>query len=65
VHSAALTLRKVTPLWPNNVTEPVTQRRFPPPWSIEEQLVRYVVRDRGGQKSSLPHGGRPSMTLSV
>lgn len=25
------------------------QRRFPPPWSVEEQDARYGVRDRGGQ----------------
>jgi hypothetical protein len=24
-------------------------RRFPPPWSVEEQSACYVVRDRGGQ----------------
>jgi hypothetical protein len=57
VHSAALTLRKVTPLWPNNVTEAVTQRRFPPPWSIEELPVRHVVRDRGGQPLAYLHFG--------
>ena len=25
-------------------------RRFPPPWSVEEQAACYVVRDHGGQK---------------
>jgi hypothetical protein len=24
-------------------------RRFPPPWSIEEQSACFVVRDHGGQ----------------
>ena len=24
-------------------------RRFPPPWSVEEQPACFVVRDRGGQ----------------
>jgi hypothetical protein len=24
-------------------------RRFPPPWSVEEQAACFVVRDRGGQ----------------
>jgi len=24
-------------------------RRLPPPWSVEEQAVCFVVRDRGGQ----------------
>jgi hypothetical protein len=24
-------------------------RRFPPPWSVEEQPACYVVRDHGGQ----------------
>jgi hypothetical protein len=24
-------------------------RRFPPPWSVEEQEVCFVVRDHGGQ----------------
>jgi hypothetical protein len=25
-------------------------RRFPPPWSVEEQDACFVVRDRGGQQ---------------
>jgi len=25
-------------------------RRFPPPWSVEEQDACYVVRDRDGQQ---------------
>jgi hypothetical protein len=28
----------------------VTTRRFPPPWSAEEQDAYYVVRDRDGQQ---------------
>jgi hypothetical protein len=28
----------------------VTERRFPPPWSVEEQEACFVVRDRDGQK---------------
>ena len=27
----------------------MTKRRFPPPWSVEEQAACFVVRDRGGQ----------------
>jgi hypothetical protein len=27
----------------------VASRRFPPPWSVEEQEACYVVRDRSGQ----------------
>jgi hypothetical protein len=26
----------------------MTPRRFPPPWSVEEQPACFVVRDRGG-----------------
>jgi hypothetical protein len=25
-------------------------RRFPPPWSVEEQEARFVVRDHNGQQ---------------
>jgi hypothetical protein len=28
----------------------VSERRFPPPWSIEEQPACFVVRDHNGQK---------------
>jgi hypothetical protein len=27
----------------------VTERRFPPPWSVDEQAACFVVRDHGGQ----------------
>jgi hypothetical protein len=27
-------------------------RRFPPPWSVEELVACFVVRDNGGQKLS-------------
>jgi hypothetical protein len=27
----------------------MTERRFPPPWSIEEQPACFVVRDQNGQ----------------
>jgi hypothetical protein len=27
----------------------VTERRFPPPWSVEEQSACFVVRDHNGQ----------------
>jgi len=27
----------------------VTERRLPPPWSVEEQEACFVVRDHGGQ----------------
>jgi hypothetical protein len=26
------------------------KRRFPPPWSVEEQEVCFIVKDSGGQK---------------
>jgi DNA-binding LacI/PurR family transcriptional regulator len=29
---------------------PQTERRFPPPWSVEEQDVCFVVRDHDGQQ---------------
>ena len=32
-------------MWQNAVTE----RRFPPPWPVEQSAC-YAVRDRGGQK---------------
>ncbi len=28
----------------------MTERRFPPPWSVEELDARFVVRDRNGQQ---------------
>jgi hypothetical protein len=28
----------------------VTRRRFPPPWSVEEQEACFVVRDHTGQQ---------------
>jgi hypothetical protein len=28
----------------------MTQRRFPPPWTVEELDAAFVVKDRGGQK---------------
>jgi hypothetical protein len=28
----------------------VTERRFPPPWSVEEQAACFVVRDSNGQQ---------------
>jgi hypothetical protein len=28
----------------------VTNRRFPPPWSIEDTGACFVVKDSGGQK---------------
>src|SRR5215472_18354916 len=30
--------------------ETVTARRFPPPWSVEEQPACFVVRDHNGQQ---------------
>jgi hypothetical protein len=33
-----------------NVTEPVTERRFPPPWSVEDIGAAFVVRDHSGQQ---------------
>jgi hypothetical protein len=32
------------------VTEPVTERRFPPPWSVDELEACFVVKDQAGQK---------------
>ena len=28
----------------------MTQRRFPPPWTVEEQAACFVVRDHNGQQ---------------
>jgi hypothetical protein len=28
----------------------VAERRFPPPWSVEEQSACFVVRDANGQQ---------------
>ena len=28
----------------------MTERRFPPPWSVEEQKTWFAVRDRDGQQ---------------
>ena len=28
---------------------PMSQRRFPPPWTVEEQPACFVVRDHSGQ----------------
>jgi hypothetical protein len=36
-------------MWQNAVTARIPARRFPPPWSVEEQAACFVVRDRGGQ----------------
>jgi hypothetical protein len=30
------------------MTGPVMARRFPPPWSVEEQEACFVVRDHSG-----------------
>jgi hypothetical protein len=32
------------------VTEAVTERRFPPPWSVDELEACFVVKDSAGQK---------------
>jgi hypothetical protein len=32
------------------VVELFTARRFPPPWSVEEQEACFVVRDHNGQQ---------------
>jgi hypothetical protein len=37
-------------LWDISVTEPVTERRFPPPWSVDELEACFVVKDSAGQK---------------
>jgi hypothetical protein len=34
----------------NTVFASMTARRFPPPWSVEEQDACFVVIDRSGQK---------------
>jgi hypothetical protein len=31
------------------------QRRFPPPWTIEELTAAFVVKDSGGQKLAYVH----------
>jgi hypothetical protein len=35
--------------WMFRRTRAMTARRFPPPWSVEEQAACFVVRDRSGQ----------------
>jgi hypothetical protein len=38
---------------PHSISAAMTSpRRFPPPWSVEEQAARFVVRDRGGSDNS-------------
>jgi hypothetical protein len=32
------------------MTGPVTERRFPPPWSVEELAECFAVKDHAGQK---------------
>jgi hypothetical protein len=29
---------------------PLPERRFPPPWSVEETEACFIVKDSGGQK---------------
>jgi hypothetical protein len=38
---------------------PVPQRRFPPPWSVEETDVCFIVRDANGRRSPTSIRGRP------
>jgi hypothetical protein len=33
-----------------NGANPLPARRFPPPWSVEEQDTCFVVRDHNGQQ---------------
>jgi hypothetical protein len=34
----------------------MTQRRFPPPWTVEEVAVGYVVKDANGQSLAYVYG---------
>jgi len=40
-----------------NVTNTVTERRFPPPWSVEEQETCFAVSDHNGRR--LGYVGQP------
>ena len=42
----------------------MTPRRFPPPWSAEEQPACFVVRDATGQALVFLFRGRAGPTLS-
>jgi hypothetical protein len=37
----------------------VADRRFPPPWSVEEGQTWFVVKDNGGQKLAYVHFDDP------
>jgi hypothetical protein len=49
----------------------MSERRFPPPWSVKEQDACYVVRDRGGQALASVYfeknkaAGRAALSLSA
>jgi hypothetical protein len=48
-----------------NVTNTVTERRFPPPWSIHELAACFVVIDSAGQKLAYVYfEEEPSASLS-
>jgi len=41
----------------------VTQRRFPPPWSVEETAACFIVRDHNGQRFEDEPGRRSAARL--
>jgi len=42
----------------------MTERRFPPPWSVEELDACFVVRDRSGQKLGYFYSRRSPAALA-
>jgi hypothetical protein len=41
----------------------LSERRFPPPWSVEEQSACYLVRDHSGQALAQEPGGKQKQAL--
>jgi hypothetical protein len=40
-------------------------RRFPPPWSVEEQKAYYVVRDHNGQQHAYTSISRVRQDVAI
>ena len=41
------------------------QRRFPPPWSIDERTKSFIVKDATGQTLAYAYFGRPQRAMSM